>query len=166
MKWWKLKEEAAKMFKERVLKECPWYEGGDANSIWMKMSTCIRNVASEEFGVTKGGKRETKETWWWNEKVQNAIKEKKECFRRHLDRSVDNVERYKVAKKIAKRAVSEAKGLMYDGLYQRLGTKEGEKNIYRMSKNRERKTRDIIQVKYIKDATERLLTKDEDIKNR
>jgi hypothetical protein len=31
---------------------------------------------------------------------------------------------------------------------------------------RERKTRDIIQVKCIKDATERLLTKDEDIKNK
>jgi hypothetical protein len=30
----------------------------------------------------------------------------------------------------------------------------------------ERKTRDIIQVKCIKDATERILTKDEDIKNR
>jgi hypothetical protein len=99
--------------------------------------------------------------------VQKAIKEKKECFRRmHLDRSANNVERYKVAKKTAKRAVSEASGRMYDGLYQRLGTKEGEKNIYRMAKSRESKTRDIIQVKYIKDETDRLLTKDEDIKNR
>jgi hypothetical protein len=84
----------------------------------------------------------------------------------HLDRSVDNVERYKVAKKTAKRAVSEVRGQMYDGLYQRLGTKEGEKDIYRITKSRERKMRDIIQVKCIKDATERLLTKDEDIKNR
>jgi hypothetical protein len=99
--------------------------------------------------------------------VQKAIKEKKECFRRmHLDRSVDNVERYKVAKKTAKRTMSEARGQMYDGLYQWLGTKEGEKDIYRMAKNQERKTREIIQVKCIKDATERLLTKDEDIKNR
>jgi hypothetical protein len=32
---------------------------------------------------------------------------------------------------------------MYDGLYQRLGTKEGE-DIYRMAKSRERKMRDII----------------------
>jgi hypothetical protein len=35
-----------------------------------------------------------------------------------------------------------------------------------MVKSRERKTRDIIQVKCIKDKTDRLLTKDEDIKNR
>jgi hypothetical protein len=117
--------------------------------------------------VTKGGKRETKETWRWNEKVQNAIKKKKECFRRmHLDRSVDNIKRYKVAKKTAKRTVSEVRGQMYDGLYRRLGKKKGEKNIYRMAKSQERKTRAIIQVKCIKDATEQLLTKDEDIKKR
>jgi hypothetical protein len=102
----------------------------------MKMSTCIRKVALEEFGVIKGGKRETKETWWWNENVQNAIKEKKECFRRmHLDRSVDNIEWYKVVKKTTKRAVSEVRGQIYDGLYQRLGTTEGEKDIYKMAKS-------------------------------
>jgi hypothetical protein len=136
MKWWKLKEDAVKMFKKRVIKEGPWHEGEDANSMWMKMSTCIRKLASEEFKVTKGGKRETKEIWWWNEKVQKAIKENKECFRcMHLDRSVYNVERYKVAKKTAKRAVSKVRGQMYDGLYQRLGMNEGEKDIYSMAKS-------------------------------
>jgi hypothetical protein len=53
----------------------------------------------------------------------------------HLDRSVDNVERYKVAKKTVKLAVSEVRDQMYDGLYQRLGTKEGEKDIYRIAKS-------------------------------
>jgi hypothetical protein len=64
MKWWKLKEDATKMFKKRVIKEGPSHEGEDANSMWMKMSSCIRKLASEEFKVTKGGKRETKEIWW------------------------------------------------------------------------------------------------------
>jgi hypothetical protein len=62
----------------------------------------------------------------------------------HMDRSADNVERYKVVKKTVKRAMSEARGRMYDGLYQRLSTKEGENDIYRMAKSRERKMRDII----------------------
>jgi hypothetical protein len=98
--------------------------------------------------------------------VQKAIKKKKECFRHmHLDRNADNTEWYKVAKKTAKRTMSEVRGRMYDGLYQLLGTKEWENDIYRMAKSRERKTRDIIQVKCIKNGTERLLTKDEDIKN-
>jgi hypothetical protein len=76
--------------------------------------------------------------------VQKVIKEKKECFRHmHLDRSADNIGRYKVAKKTTKQTVSEARDQMYDGLYQRLGMKEGE-DIYRMTKSKERKMRDII----------------------
>jgi hypothetical protein len=35
-----------------------------------------------------------------------------------LDRSADNIKWYKVTKKTAKWAVSEARGRMYDGLYQ------------------------------------------------
>jgi hypothetical protein len=75
--------------------------------MWMKMATCIRKVASEEFEVWKGSRREAKDTWWWNVKVQKAIKEKKGCFHRlYLDRSADNIEKYKMAKKATKRAVS------------------------------------------------------------
>ena len=62
--------------------------------------------------------------------MQRAIKEKKECFKRlHLDKSAANIEGYKLAKRAAKRAVSVAKGKAYDDMYQRLGTKEGEKDI-------------------------------------
>jgi hypothetical protein len=47
-----------------------------------------------------------------------------------------------------------------------LGTKQGEKDIYKMVKSRERKMRDNIQVKCIMDETKQLLTKDEEIKNK
>jgi hypothetical protein len=105
--------------------------------------------------------------WWWNEDVQRAIKEKKECYKRlFLDRSADNIEKYKVAKKIAKRAVSEAKGRAYEDMYQRLNTKEGEKDIYRMARVRERKTRDFSQVKCIKDDMDQLLVKEDEIRLR
>ena len=69
-------------------------------------------------------------------------------------------------KRVAKRAVSVAKGKAYDDLYLRLGTKEGEKDIYRMARIRERKTKDINQIKCIKDGTDRLLVKDEEIRDR
>ncbi|KAK1604803.1 hypothetical protein QYE76_028476 [Lolium multiflorum] len=52
-KWWKLKGEASQAFRERVIKEGPWEEGGDANMMWTSMATCLRKVAVEEFGVTK-----------------------------------------------------------------------------------------------------------------
>jgi hypothetical protein len=134
--------------------------------MWLKMATCVRKVASEVFGVSRGCKREAKDTWWWNDEVQRAIREKKECFKRlHHDKSVANIEGYKIAKRVAKRAVSVAKCQTYDGLYQRLGTKKGEKDIYRMARICERKTRDINQIKCIKDGTDRLLVKNEKIKD-
>ena len=42
-----------------------------------------------------------------------------------------------MAKKTAKRAISVAKGRAYEDLYQYLGTKEGEKDFYRMARVRE-----------------------------
>jgi hypothetical protein len=47
--------------------------------------------------------------------------------------------------------VSEARGQAYAGLYQKLDTKEGENNVHKIAKFRERKTRDFNQVKCIKD---------------
>lgn len=71
-----------------------------------------------------------------------------------------------MAKKAAKQAIGEARGRAYEDLYQRLGMKEGERDIYKMAKIRERKTRDIGQVKCIKDGVGQLLVKDEEIKHR
>jgi hypothetical protein len=108
--WWKLRGEEAQTFKERMLGEGPWEEGADVDDMWLKMATCVRKVASEVFGVSRGGKQEVKETWWWNDEMQRAIKEK-ECFKRlHLDKSATNIEGYRLAKRSAKRAVSVAKG--------------------------------------------------------
>jgi ribosomal protein L20A (L18A) len=135
--------------------------------MWMKMATCVRKVALEEFGASRGSRSKVRDTWRWNTDVQKAIKEKKDCFRRlYLDRSADNMEKYKMTEKATKRAVSEARGQAYEDLYQRLGTKEGEKDIYRMAKIRERKTRDVDQVKCIKDGADQLLVKDKEIKHR
>ena len=85
--------------------------------MWVKMATCIRKVASEVFVVTKESGGELNDTWWWTKDVQKKIKKKKECYRSLFhDKSAVNIERYKVAKKTAKRAVSEAKGQAYDDL--------------------------------------------------
>jgi hypothetical protein len=53
-----------------------------------------------------------------------------------------------------------AKGSVYENLYQRLSTNEGE-DIYRLIRVCERKTRDLNQVKCIKDETKHLLMEDE-----
>jgi hypothetical protein len=79
---------------------------------------CIQKVAAEVHGVTKGSGCDLKDTWWWNEDLQKAIKERKECYKRlYQDWCAYNIEKYKVAKKTTKRAMGEAKGRAYEGLY-------------------------------------------------
>ena len=80
------------------------------------MATCVWKVASEVLGVTKGSGCESKDTWWWNEDVQKAIKEKKEFYKRlYHDRCANNIEKYKVATKTTKRAVRQRRA--YEDLY-------------------------------------------------
>jgi DNA primase large subunit len=62
--------------------------------------------------------------------------------------------------------VSGARGKAYDELYEKLGTKEGEMGVYKMAKIHERGTRDLSQMKCIKDEVNRVLVKDEEIKKR
>ena len=61
-KWWKLEEEASKVFKKNVIEEGSWNDEGDANSMWEKMATCVRKVASKVLGVTKGSGCDSKDT--------------------------------------------------------------------------------------------------------
>ncbi|KAJ7971324.1 Craniofacial development protein 2 [Quillaja saponaria] len=67
------------------------------------------------------------------------------------------------ARKDAKKAVREARGKACEGLYQKLETKNGEKDIYRIAKQRERRTKDLIHIKYIKDKADRVLVKEDEI---
>jgi hypothetical protein len=52
------------VFKNKVIAEGSWNESEDADNMWKKMETHIRKVAIEVFGVTRGNKREPKDTWW------------------------------------------------------------------------------------------------------
>lgn len=49
-----------------------------------------------------------------------------------------------------------------DALYQSLGIKEGEKSIYKLVKGPERQTRDLDQMRCIKDVDGRVLVRERD----
>lgn len=48
---------------------------------WEALKKAFMTVA-EICGVTKGEKRHEKETWWWNEGVQDGQRWKKSAFKK------------------------------------------------------------------------------------
>nr|GEY07970.1 hypothetical protein [Tanacetum cinerariifolium] len=68
-------------------------------------------------------------------------------------------ERYKVAKRESKITVDRAKDKAYEDLYKKLDSKEGANDIYPIAKARERKRRDIGNLRYIKDEGGRIIVR-------
>ena len=113
------------------------------------------------------GKCNHLKNWWWNDEVQKTIRDKRYCYKNwQKTKNIEDLEKYKNAKKEAKKTVSDAKFKAYDDLYHKLGTKEGEMGIYKLAKIRDRKCRDLDHVRWIKSEDQRVLVKDEEIKER
>jgi uncharacterized protein YbcI len=91
---------------------------------------------------------------------------RKKCYKRlHYHRSDENIEKCKKTRKTQK-TMSEVMGQTYTELYNKLDTKEDENYVHKMAKLIERKTRYFNQVKCIKNEADRLLVKNDEIKNR
>ncbi|KAK3543899.1 hypothetical protein QTP70_030845 [Hemibagrus guttatus] len=75
-----------------------------------------------------------------------------------MDRTEENRQEYKESQHRVKREVSKAKQKAYDELYTRLDTREGEKDLYRLTRQRDRDGKDVQQVRVIKDRDGRVLT--------
>ena len=167
IKWWALKGEMKLAFREKMFKHDSWNTMEDANDMWEGMAKQIRELGRQVVGESKGQASFHKESWWWQNEVQDKVKAKRACYKElYKCRNDENKEKYKTARKEAKEAVSKARNVAYEDLYRRLDTKDGEKDIYRLAKARDRKTKDLSNVKCIKDECQKVLVEDEAIRRR
>ena len=73
---------------------------------------------------------------------------------------------YKEKKSKAKKAVTMAKGRAYDNLYARLETKEGEKELYRLARQRDKAGKDVQHVRVFKDKNRNVVVNSEAVLKR
>ena len=64
---------------------------------------------------------------------------------------------YRIAKREAKKVVVVAKNNAYERLYQRLDSKEGEKEVFKLIRARQSRTRDLSSIRRIKDEDGKVL---------
>ncbi|KAK3558627.1 hypothetical protein QTP86_022061, partial [Hemibagrus guttatus] len=148
-KWWKLKkEECCEEFRQKLRQAL----GGQVvlPDDWETTAEVIRETGRKVLGVSSGRKEEDKETWWWNEEVQDSIQRKRLAKKKwDMDRTEENRQEYKDLQLRVKREVSKAKQKAYDELYTRLDTR---------TRQRDRDGKDVQQVRVIKDRDGRVLT--------
>ncbi|KAK3545667.1 hypothetical protein QTP70_009550 [Hemibagrus guttatus] len=165
-KWWKLKkEECCEEFRQKLRQAL----GGQVllPDDWETTAEVIRETGRKVLGVSSGRRKEDKETWWWNEEVQDSIQRKRFAKKKwDMDRTEENRQEYKELQRRVKREVSKAKQKAYDELYTRLDTREGEKDLYRLARQRDRDGKDVQQVRVIKDRDGRVLTNEESVQRR
>ena len=78
IRWWKLKETSCQeAFRQEVTRILQSKNG--LHDEWDKTAKMLRKTAETVLGVTFGKRKGDRETWWWNEEVQESIKETKEA---------------------------------------------------------------------------------------
>ncbi|XP_071740983.1 uncharacterized protein [Rutidosis leptorrhynchoides] len=176
--WKNLNEVKSETFKASVLERV---EAGvdtvthdDADQMWNSPASTIRDVAKVALGVAVGpsrGHKSSRESWWINDEVQTKVALKQLRFRELItfregtrDDRTKAEERYREAKREAKKVVSRVKDKAYEDLYKKLDSKEGANDIYMIAKARERKRRDIDNIKYIKDEVGLTIVKEDKIR--
>ncbi|XP_020250311.1 uncharacterized protein LOC109827705 [Asparagus officinalis] len=139
--------------------------------MWNHATEIIRGATREILGIGKRCSRCKREAWWWNSGIQERVQAKQLAYVKLLDTKIEGEQKtnkmpYKIAKEEAKKAVTEAKNKAFGDMYEELDTKEGEKVLFRLDNTRERSSKDLNQVRSIKDEEGQVLVEETDIKLR
>ena len=100
----------------------------------------------------------------WDEEVQESIRKKRLAKKRwDIQRDEESKQEYKEMRREAKKEVAKAKSKAYDELYEGLDTKEGEKTLYRLARQRHQAGKDVQQVRMMKDKDGNVMTDEESV---
>ncbi|KAK6755243.1 hypothetical protein RB195_013926 [Necator americanus] len=152
IKWWNLKDRK-EIFFASVAPSALLHPTRSVEEMWSSISSVIRLTENTLGKTTLGKPKVQKATWFCNEEVQAAIREKKSKYKLWWStRQPEDRDAHLAAKREAKRAVSKAKSDRCKAVYDTLDTREGERAVYRLVRGRHRSTLDMEHTKIVKGA--------------
>ena len=121
----------------------------------------------EMVGRIKGRVKNPEGAWWWNDDIQTLVKRKKEEFKKwKTNDNLDAKDRYWRVKSEVKRAVRRTKEKATREIYENLGASEGEKQIYKLAKVRQKDMEDVGNIGITKDENGNILGDEKDVRRR
>ena len=116
-------------------------------------------------GMTKGPCRH-KETWWWNEEVAEAVREKQIKYEKWKKENTNEARmEYKKSRKNAKKVISSAKKKKHKEWTNDFFTLECQNETFRMAKQMVKERQDITGLNCIKGASGKVIVDDNRIKD-
>jgi len=125
----------------------------------------IMMAAEDICGMTKSPCRH-KETWWWNEEVAEAVREKKIKYGKWKRENTKEARmEYKKSRRNAKRVMSSAKEKKQKECANDLNDSECQNEIFRTAKEMVKARQDITGLNCIKGASGKVIVDDKEIKD-
>ena len=160
---WKLKEEQVKQEFTAKLED-KFQEIGNS---WQEMQAAILDACKDTCGETSGRRGRERETWWWCEEVQEAIRLKKETYKAwQRSGSPEDEIIYRARKKDAKKSVAIGKEKALDKWSENLDTAEGRRKMFAMANQLRKDKKDIVGGYFVKGEDGEIKTTDTDIRQR
>ena len=153
-KVWKLNEsEVRTSFKEQVemliSEQSHSGESESVDEIWLQLKDTLLAATEKVCGWTKGPPRH-QVTWWWNDDVENCVKEKRRVWKEWKKGLVPK-ETYLEVKRIARRAIYQAKLDAEKERFPNATGRDDHKNeIFKIAKQMKKTNQDIVGEKCIR----------------
>ena len=168
---WKLRDPAVisnfhESFRTKVANVVPSQMDNPVEASWSNLKTPLLEATKETCGLSSPHQWR-RETWWWNEQVESAIKSKQTLYRtyislrKHGDSGVDKAKAdYDTAKRQARHEVWLAKSAASVETFKAIDTQGS--NIYRVAQQMNRENQDIVGENCVKNDAGQLSLTDED----
>ena len=149
IKLWKLRDpekqaELSEVFKAKTL-DSELSQTSTVDECWTSLKDKLLQATKQVCGVSSNHPWR-KQTWWWNNQVEEAVREKRRCFK--LWKAGGSRAAYNTAKRTSNRAVHQARSEAEKVALQKIDPRSGD--VYRLAKQMRCDNQDVMGEKPVK----------------